>query len=94
MLGIKQFVLAVNKIDLTNYDRAGFDKITHEFKEFALSLGVKQITAIPMSALKGENVVYSGQAAMTCPGSATTPRVVEICSRIASRNSWIPVGFS
>ncbi len=32
LLGIKQFVLAVNKIDLTNYDRAGFDKITHEFQ--------------------------------------------------------------
>ncbi len=64
LLGIKQFVLAVNKIDLTNYDRAGFEKISNEFREFALSLGVKQITAIPMSALKGENVVYSGQAAM------------------------------
>ncbi|MGO7924769.1 hypothetical protein ACC755_37720, partial [Rhizobium ruizarguesonis] len=43
---------------------ARFEKISHDFREFALSLGVKQITAIQMSALKGENVVYSGQAAM------------------------------
>jgi sulfate adenylyltransferase subunit 1 len=58
LMGIRQFVLAVNKIDLTAYDRAGFDRIAHEFKEFALSLGIRQVTAIPMSALKGENVVY------------------------------------
>ncbi|MEK1902059.1 MAG: sulfate adenylyltransferase subunit CysN [Rhizobium sp.] len=77
LLGIKQFVLAVNKIDLTNYDRAGFDKITHEFKEFALSLGVKQITAIPMSALKGENVVYSGQAAMPWYSGPTLVETLE-----------------
>lgn len=77
LLGIKQFVLAVNKIDLTNYDRAGFDKISHEFREFALSLGVKQITAIPMSALKGENVVYSGQAAMPWYNGPTLVEALE-----------------
>src|SRR5690606_9444954 len=60
LMGIRQFVLAVNKIDLAHYDRARFEGITHDFKEFALTLGVKQITAIPMSALKGENVVYDG----------------------------------
>ena len=80
LLGIRQFVLAVNKIDLTNYDRAGFDKITHEFKEFALSLGVKQITAIPMSALKGENVVYSGQAAMPWYNGPTLVETLELAS--------------
>jgi len=80
LMGIKQFVLAINKIDLTNYDRAGFDKITHEFKEFALSLGVKQITAIPMSALKGENVVYSGQAAMPWYNGPTLVETLELAS--------------
>ncbi len=61
LMGIKQFVLAVNKFDLVGYDRARFDQISHEFRELALSLGVRQITAIPMSALKGENVVYDGK---------------------------------
>ena len=89
LLGIKQFVLAINKIDLTNYDRAGFEKITHEFKEFALSLGVKQITAIPMSALKGENVVYSGQAAMPW---YTGPTLVETLEMATVRSSQT-VGF-
>ncbi|TCL75995.1 sulfate adenylyltransferase subunit CysN [Rhizobium sp. BK251] len=77
LLGIKQFVLAVNKIDLTNYDRAGFEKISHDFKEFALSLGVKQITAIPMSALKGENVVYSGKATMPWYSGQTLVETLE-----------------
>jgi sulfate adenylyltransferase subunit 1 len=83
LLGIKQFVLAVNKIDLTNYDRAGFEKITHEFREFALSLGVKQIVAIPMSALKGENVVYSGQASMPW---YTGPTLVETLEHATVRS--------
>jgi len=64
LMGIKQFILAVNKIDLIGYDRARFDEIAHEFKELALSLGVRQVTAIPVSALKGENIVYDGRTAM------------------------------
>lgn len=64
LMGIRQFVLAVNKIDLIGYDKAVFEKIAAEFREFALALGVRQITAIPMSALKGENVVLSGAEAM------------------------------
>jgi sulfate adenylyltransferase subunit 1 len=56
--------LAVNKIDLVGYDKAIFEKIAHDFREFAASLGIRQLTAIPMSALKGENVVLSGRSAM------------------------------
>ena len=40
-MGIRQFVLAVNKFDLVNYDKAIFEKISHEFRELALSLGVR-----------------------------------------------------
>ncbi len=57
MMGIKQFILAVNKIDLANYDRQLFETIETEFSEFALSLGITDIISIPMCALKGENVV-------------------------------------
>ncbi|NTF41244.1 sulfate adenylyltransferase subunit CysN [Rhizobium rhizogenes] len=89
LLGIKQFVLAVNKIDLTNYDRAGFEKISHDFREFALSLGVKQITAIPMSALKGENVVYSGQSVMPWYSGPTLVEALEL----ATVRSAQAVGF-
>ena len=89
LMGIKQFVLAVNKIDLTDYDRVGFERITHEFKEIALSLGVTQITAIPMSALKGENVVYSGGNAMPWYEG---PTLVETLERATVRTAQT-VGF-
>jgi sulfate adenylyltransferase subunit 1 len=82
-------VLAVNKIDLTNYDRARFEQITHDFKEFALTLGVKQITAIPMSALKGENVVYDGSAAMPWYDG---PTLVETLEKATTRSNQT-VGF-
>jgi sulfate adenylyltransferase subunit 1 len=89
LMGIRQFVLAVNKIDLTDYDRARFEQITHEFKEFALTLGVKQITAIPMSALKGENVVYDGLAAMPWYEG---PTLVETLEKATTRSNQT-VGF-
>ena len=89
LMGIKQFVLAVNKIDLTGYDRARFDQISHDFKELALSLGVRQITAIPVSALKGENVVYDGKASMPWYDGPTLVEVLEL----ATVRSAQTVGF-
>ncbi len=80
LMGIRQFVLAVNKIDLVHYDKAVFDRISHEFREFALSLGVRQITAIPMSALKGENVVYSAEASMPWYDGPTLVEALELAT--------------
>ena len=89
LMGIKQFVLAVNKIDLTGYDRAGFERIAHEFREIALSLSIRQVTAIPMSALKGENVVYDGKAAMPWYDGPTLVEALEL----ATVRSAQTVGF-
>jgi sulfate adenylyltransferase subunit 1 len=74
---------------LTNYDKAGFELIAHDFREFALSLGVKQITAIPMSALKGENVVLSGHAAMPWYDGPTLVETLELATVRSSQT----VGF-
>ena len=54
LLGITDFVLAVNKMDLVDYDRAVFDRIVNEFSEF---LSGAAVHAIPMSALHGDNVI-------------------------------------
>ncbi|WP_426236762.1 sulfate adenylyltransferase subunit CysN [Pararhizobium sp. DWP1-1-3] len=89
LMGIKQFVLAVNKFDLVGYDRARFEQITHEFRELAVSLGVRQITAIPMSALKGENVVYDGKASMPWYEGQTLVEALEL----ATVRSAQTVGF-
>jgi len=57
LLGIKHVVLAVNKMDLIDYDQATFDRIVAEYQEFAKDLGYSSITAIPLSALRGDNMI-------------------------------------
>ena len=57
LLGIHHVVLAVNKMDLVNYDQAVFDKIVSDYKAFVDPLGIEDITCIPLSALEGDNVV-------------------------------------
>jgi bifunctional enzyme CysN/CysC len=57
LLGIKHVVLAVNKMDLVNYDEKVFDKISQDYKRFITQLNVPDVECIPISALKGDNVV-------------------------------------
>jgi len=57
LLGIKKVALAVNKMDLVDFDQARFEAIAEEFANFAAPLGFEHITAIPVSALKGDNVI-------------------------------------
>lgn len=61
LLGIKHLVLAVNKMDLVNFDKAVFDKITADYKDFVSALDIPDITYIPLSALKGDNVVNKSE---------------------------------
>ena len=56
LLGIKHVVLAVNKLDIVNYDRAVYDAIVEGYRTFAADLKFDSITPIPMSALKGDNI--------------------------------------
>ena len=60
LLGIKHVALAVNKMDLVGYDQAVFDRIAADYREFAAGLGLTDVTAIPISALRGDNVVEPG----------------------------------
>jgi sulfate adenylyltransferase subunit 1 len=57
LLQIEHVVVAVNKMDLIGYDQAIYDRIVAEYQKFATSLGLKDISAIPLSALTGDNVV-------------------------------------
>jgi bifunctional enzyme CysN/CysC len=57
LLGVPHVVVAVNKMDLVDWDRGQFERIRDDFREFAAKLEVRDITFIPMSALKGDNVV-------------------------------------
>lgn len=57
LLRIPHLVVAVNKMDLVDYDEEVFNEIVGEFRDFAKKLNVSDITYIPISALKGDNVV-------------------------------------
>ncbi|MDH2411419.1 sulfate adenylyltransferase subunit 1, partial [Streptomyces chitinivorans] len=57
LLRVPHVVLAVNKMDLAGYDEAVFASIAEEFTAYAASLGVPEVTAVPISALVGDNVV-------------------------------------
>ncbi len=57
LLGIKHVVLAVNKMDLMDYSEEVFNKIVEDYKEFVTTLDIPDINFIPLSALKGDNVV-------------------------------------
>ncbi|MGM9798081.1 MAG: sulfate adenylyltransferase subunit CysN [Parabacteroides sp.] len=57
LLGIKHVVLAVNKMDLVDFDKATFDRIVADYMRFVEPLQIPDITCIPLSALDGDNVV-------------------------------------
>jgi sulfate adenylyltransferase subunit 1 len=60
LLQIRHVIVAVNKMDLVNYDQAIYDRIVAAYRDFARQLGLHNIRAIPLSALAGDNVVTSG----------------------------------
>ncbi len=57
MMGIRQVLLAVNKMDLVDYSRDNFDAIVDDYPPFAASCGIVDVTAIPISALAGDHLV-------------------------------------
>ena len=56
LIGIRNIVLAVNKMDLVDYDQAVFDGIVKDYTEFAQSIGIKAFTAMPISGFRGDNI--------------------------------------
>ena len=72
LLGIRNVVLAVNKMDLIDYDQAKYDAIVAEYTAFAASIGISDFTPMPISGFKGDNITeisvntpwYKGQPLM------------------------------
>ncbi|NHN56581.1 sulfate adenylyltransferase [Calidifontibacter sp. DB0510] len=94
LLGVPHIVLAVNKMDLVDYDQAVFDRIDEEFTAFAAKLDVPGISVIPVSALRGDNVVERSQHMPWYEGPALLDylETVEVRrrSRVAAR---LPVQY-
>ena len=62
LVGVRRFVLAVNKMDLVDYDQAAFDAIAADYRAFAGQIGVTDWVAIPVSGLNGDNVMSRSDA--------------------------------
>ena len=74
LVGIRKVVVAINKMDLVGYSAETFAEIEQDYRAFAAQLGFEDITCIPISALKGDNIItsseqtawYHGPTLMTC----------------------------
>ena len=72
LLGVRHLVLAINKMDLVDYSQQVFERIRSEYLEFASKIGIEKITVMPISGVKGDNIVeqsintpwYSGPTLM------------------------------
>jgi bifunctional enzyme CysN/CysC len=62
LVGIRRFVLAVNKMDLVDYDQGAFDAILADYRAFAAQIGIADWVAIPVSGLNGDNVMGRSEA--------------------------------
>ncbi|WP_421620809.1 sulfate adenylyltransferase subunit CysN [Alkalilimnicola ehrlichii] len=85
LLGIRHVVLAVNKMDLVDYDQAVFDAICQDYQDFVKRLGIPDVHYVPVSALQGDNVVKPS-AAMPWYDGPTMMHILETLPVAADRN--------
>ena len=64
MFGVRHIALAVNKMDLVDWSQARFEEIDAAYRQFAQDLEFTSITAIPLSALEGQNILEPAPATM------------------------------
>jgi sulfate adenylyltransferase subunit 1 len=69
LLQIPHIIVCVNKMDLVDYDQKAFDKIVEDYEDFAGKLDIKDVRFIPISALKGDNVVNRSEKMSWYQGS-------------------------
>ena len=79
LLGIKNIIVAINKIDLIDYSQEVFDGISQQYLEFAKSLHFENIHFVPICALTGENLTLSSTNTPWYAG----PRLIEIAETVA-----------
>ncbi|MEZ5380634.1 MAG: sulfate adenylyltransferase subunit CysN [Microthrixaceae bacterium] len=91
LLGIPHLVLAVNKMDLVDYDQEVFDRLKSEFRDFASKLDIGDLTFIPVSALHGDNVVSRSPNTPWYEGTSLLHHLEEV--HIASDRNHIDARF-
>jgi bifunctional enzyme CysN/CysC len=91
LLRVPHMVLCVNKMDLVDYDEAVFKRIENEFSAFATKLEVPDLTVIPISALKGDNVVNRSENMPWFQGPSLLHHLEKV--HIASDRNLVDVRF-
>ncbi|HEY1441732.1 MAG TPA: GTP-binding protein, partial [Mycobacterium sp.] len=91
LLGVQHIVLAVNKMDLIDWDREKFESIRDEFHAFAARLDVQDMATIPISALHGDNVVTRSDQTTWYEGPALLSHLEEVY--IAGDRNLVDVRF-
>jgi len=94
LLGIENFLVAVNKMDLVGYSQKVFEKIVIEFAVFADSIGIPDFTAVPISGFKGDNIIGSSDATPWYHGPSLIDALenVEVeVERVANQEFCMPV---
>ena len=86
LLGIKKVILAINKMDLVNYDQKTYQQIDQNYRSFAKNLNFEHIQSIPISALKGDNV-YEKSKMMKWYSEKTLFSYLETVKVAASKSS-------
>jgi sulfate adenylyltransferase subunit 1 len=84
LLGVQHIVAAVNKMDLVAFSQEVFDRISAEFREFAGQIGIKNVYAVPVSALEGDNVVRRSKRMPWFEGPALLEHLEELPSSIST----------
>jgi bifunctional enzyme CysN/CysC len=87
LLGIRHVLLAVNKMDLVDYDQATFDAIAAEYGLLASQLGIAHVQAIPLSALEGDNVLRRSDAMAWYDGPTLLEHLESVDTHRDSRDS-------
>ena len=91
LIGVKHVVLAVNKIDLVGYSEETFENIKAEYREFTKDLGFETLAAIPVSALRGDNILGNSAQMPWYTGPALVPYLETI--EVASDRTAKPLRF-
>ncbi|HEY1141927.1 MAG TPA: sulfate adenylyltransferase subunit CysN, partial [Lysobacter sp.] len=89
LLGIRHVLLAVNKMDLVDFDRTVFDDIEASYRELASTLGIEHVQAIPLSALQGDNLMSRSDRTPWYGG----PNVLEYLETVDASRTEQDVGF-
>ena len=93
LLGIRHAVVAINKMDLVDYSEEAYRQIEQEYREFAANLNFESITFVPLSALKGDNIMDASKQMdwYTGPTLMTVLETIDVSKKTADKPFRMPV---